>query len=671
MRSNVFLSIALAVVLVSCGGGGGGGGTTPLAGCLAFVQAGPDPGDVAGGPGGVGDGGGSGAGSAGGVEGQFKRALVTVEQADGKQVGEAEVDDTYGMVRVELCGYRGPVRFTLRGRADGTTVYYDEGRDAQLPFPANETIHTVVAAYDKNVGITPLTEAAYQYIIAKYGADGWKNAANVREANEAIRAEFNRHLPVGLQIEDITRLPAIIGAATAAGSLPASPNALYGTVISGLAQSAALFNVGDITPALTISRQIGRDLSDGKLDLFYCSNGDPTNCTPAPVLDGKTFNSPSSTYSPAQFAEMVNTGIGQISAKFGDAKNRDATLPFTQIKIFSFGSQSGAGYSDTSPIFLLRNDGNVYFWPRRDRPIALYDTGYRQMYAASSMFGSKRDGRVFKDPAITYPPPSDPNGAATVASPPTEAPDYFAATRIAGTAATFSSSFNQLVRKQDAKVYLDTGTSTSTGGTLGAAVFADAVDVAVARGGAGAGSFYAVRADGRVFAWGWNGAQSTLGLDRSDTTIAAPTINPTLANIVSVAGCMFGGFAVSRDGLVWGWGAGTTECAGVTSRTAILVDSINAFGPVAQLQCGSFWGCIGLTRKGEMIVWGFFRDAADATQIYSTPPIKLTLPPGRRGIYVGATSLFVYGLLDDGQIVVFKGRPENPTFIDTAGVPIQ
>lgn len=479
------LVAGLAALVVACGGGGGGGGAPPIP-CVATLQPGPVPGDV-GGPGGaagVGDGGGTGAGSAGGVEGQFKRALIGVEQADGKVLTDAQVDDTYGMVRVDLCNYNGPVKFTLKGKADGSTVYYDEGKAAELPFPANETMRVVIESYNKNVGITPLTEAAYQYVTAKYGANGWKTAANVREANETIRAEFNRHLPVALQIEDITRLPAIIGPATGVGTLPASKNALYGTVLSGLAQSAALFNVGEITPALTIARQIGLDLSDGKLDLFYCSNGDPANCTVAPVLDGRAFPAPRSTYSTAQFAEMVNTGISQISARFGNDANKGAALKFTQVKIFSRDASGGGGYTDNSPIFLLRNDGNVYFWPRRDRAMSLYDSGYRQMYAASTMLGSKLNGAVFKDPTIAYPPPNDPNGVATAAFPPAEMPDYFAATRIAGTATTFSSSFNQIVRKQDSLAYVDTR-ATNTGGVLGAAVLSNVVDVAVARGSAG------------------------------------------------------------------------------------------------------------------------------------------------------------------------------------------
>jgi hypothetical protein len=673
MRTRLWLTAAVAALLNSCGGGGGGGGLP----CVALVQSGPVAGDVAGGPGGVGDGSGSGgAGSVGGVEGQFKRALIRVDQADGRFVGEAQVDDTYGMVRMELCQYRGSVKFTLRGRADGATVYYDEGKATELPFPANEEIHALIPSYDKNVGITPLTEAAYQYVLAKYGADGWKVAANVREANEAVRVEFNRHLPAALQIEDITRLPAIIGPTTPAGSLPATRNGLYGTVISGLAQSAALFNVGEITPALTIARQIGRDLSDGRLDLFYCSNGDPANCTPAPVLDGQVFTTPRATYSTPQFAEMMNTGVSQISGRFGNTGNQGAVLSFTQIKIFYRCCDTGNNYTDTRPIFLLRSDGNVYFWPRRDRPMTLYATGYRQLYPRSSMLGSTRDGRVFFDPAVDFGDPNDPNAVATVASPPREAAQYAGTTRIGGTEDTFISHFNQIVRRQDGNAYVDTA-RVGPGGTLGPAMVPDAIDVSVSHGDGGDGSFFAATARGQVYAWGWNGRGHSLGLGAAiiDDFINTPTLNPVLTNIVSVSGCRFGGLALDRAGKVWVWGGagaasttGTAECAGIWSALPVEAASINVFGSISQLQCSSTRRCVAMTRSGEVVAWGIFSDLVGAPAV---PPTRVPLPAGRRAIYIGAGGIFVYGLLDDGKILVFKDQPGNPTFIDTTGVPIQ
>lgn len=632
-----------------------------------YVDSGPAPGDGSGG--GVGDGDGSGAGSVGGVEGQFRNVSIHVELADGRVIGEATVDDTYGMVHADVGDYQGPVKFTLSARADGSSQYFDEGKGALLPFPAGETRHSVVATYDKNVGITPLTEAAYQYIVAKYGQDGWKNAANIREANEAIRVEFNRQLPVGLQIEDITRLPAIVGPDTKDGSLPATKNGLYGTVLAGLTNSAALFNVGESAPALAISRQLMRDLSDGKLDLFFCANGDPVNCRSAPVFDGKNFTAPASMYSAPQFAEMFNTGVSQMSGRYGDAKNQAAALQFTQVKIFVRDAANAGTYNNTAPMFLLRNDGNVYFWPRRDQPMTLYAKGFRQLYAASSMLGSTRDGKVFKDPVIDYGDPNDPNAVAK-AAPPVEAPDYAGTTRLAGTPETVSSKFNQIVRKLDGNAYLDTQ-ATSGGGAIGPAVLNNVMDVAVARTDTGAGSYYAATATGNVYAWGRNGAASTLGLDRSDETIAAPTLSPYLQEIVSVAGCASGGFALDRTGKVWGWGAGTIECAAVNSRVPVTADRINEFGSVAQLQCASFWGCLAVTNRGELILWGRIRSSSSATTIYETPPFMLQMPNGQRAIYVGATSLFVYALLDDGKVAVFETRPQIPTLIDTDNVPIR
>jgi len=75
-----------------------------------------------------------------------------------------------------------------------------------------------------------------------------------------------------------------------------------------------------------------------------------------------------------------------------------------------------------------------------------------------------------------------------------------------------------------------------------------------------------------------------------------------------------------------------------------------------------------MTRSGEVVAWGIFSDLVGAPAV---PPTRVPLPAGRRAIYIGAGGIFVYGLLDDGKILVFKDQPGNPTFIDTTGVPIQ
>jgi hypothetical protein len=122
--------------------------------------------------------------------------------------------------------------------------------------------------------------------------------------------------------------------------------------------------------------------------------------------------------------------------------------------------------------------------------------------------------------------------------------------------------------------------------------------------------------------------------------------------------------ALDRDGRVWGWGVDVfgglnEDCGGVSSPVPVLA-AINSFGPFSQLQCAVFLDCLALTRAGDVILFGS-----------NSPGQKLSLPPGRRGIYLGATNLFVYGLLDDGKIFVFSAeQPLTPIFIDTSGVPI-
>jgi hypothetical protein len=56
-----------------------------------------------------------------------------------------------------------------------------------------------------------------------------------------------------------------------------------------------------------------------------------------------------------------------------------------------------------------------------------------------------------------------------------------------------------------------------------------------------------------------------------------------------------------------------------------------------------------------MVVWGIFRDPAFFP---ATPATRVPLPEGRKVTFIGAAELMVFGLIDDGTLVLF---PEDIT----------
>jgi 6-phosphogluconolactonase (cycloisomerase 2 family) len=293
-RTAAWLAGMLCTLLVACGGGGGGGGGAGSGGVVGGVAvklevtssyegvtfyAGANYNDGSGdatGEGGSsggaagGDGGDSGGAGAGGGLGAFVNAVITVVRADGTVVGSAPTD-AYGMVSIKNGGDKQPLLITAQGAANAT--YWDEALQKQVPFPATQTLHVMVAAtgtgqtLSKNVGITPLTEAAYQYAVTNLGGvNAWKSAANINAANQAVMAEFNRFVPSTMQIDDITRLPALAHDATTQVFGTVSKNVTYGLINSGLVRAAIRRNPGSTAPGIDLLRQITLDLSDGKLD---------------------------------------------------------------------------------------------------------------------------------------------------------------------------------------------------------------------------------------------------------------------------------------------------------------------------------------------------------------------------------------------------------------------
>ena len=316
-QSAALLASLLCTFLVACGGGGGGapGVSHPIE-----VRSGYDPVTNSGGlsytdgnfsTGGSGGGGGTGgsAGAGGGL-GAFRNALVTVVRADGTAVGSA-LTDRFGMVTIENGGDKQPLLITVQG-ADNAR-YWDEALQQELPFPATQILHVMVAAtgagetLSKNVGITPLTEAAYQYAVANLGGvNAWKTAANVAIANQAVAGEFNRFLPSTLQIDDITRLPALARDDQAQVFDATSKNVNYGLVSAGLVRAASMHNPG-AAPGIELLRQLTLDLSDGRL------NGvGPRNEPVAP--------SGQQAYDPSSLSADLLVGVAQMADINGKAQ---------------------------------------------------------------------------------------------------------------------------------------------------------------------------------------------------------------------------------------------------------------------------------------------------------------------------------------------------------------
>jgi hypothetical protein len=252
------------------GGGDGAGGS----------------GGSGGGDGGAGGSGGSGGGDggagAGGGEGMVLNALMTVTRlSDGAVLGSALTDSVRGLVTIRPRAADGPVLLTLTGRTGAK--YYDEGTGQFVDFGPDQVLHALVDRFDENIGVSPLTEAAYRYALNNVGTvradvmSGKSKLATagdlrgltvdqVDEANETARAAINTTLPPALQLVSVKSLPTPVDNSSGETALPVNRYGIAETVIGGLVKAAAARRPDKKQPALGLTEQVARDLTDGTLD---------------------------------------------------------------------------------------------------------------------------------------------------------------------------------------------------------------------------------------------------------------------------------------------------------------------------------------------------------------------------------------------------------------------
>lgn len=221
----------------------------------------------------------------GGGPGLLRNASVEIVFRNGFRLAQAKTDAATGMVTLVPCELAAqvPALITVHGEPGSGASYYDAGRGSWASFEG-ETLHGLIQRFeqDRNIAVTPLTEAQYQRVLA-LGASTqvagglalksvdmpWHDAARVQVAHDEVLGAINDQLPGIYRLSQLDQLPVMLGQQTdveGSAALPKNAAGVYGAVLVGLAKTAAANRPDDSAPALTLSHRFSADLADGRLD---------------------------------------------------------------------------------------------------------------------------------------------------------------------------------------------------------------------------------------------------------------------------------------------------------------------------------------------------------------------------------------------------------------------
>jgi hypothetical protein len=658
------LALLSVLLLGSCGGGGGGGAdcdttnSCPVANDLGVFTGFPDSGNLnwesaSAGDGGTGDGGASGDGGvgAGGDFGQFRGANICVFLDNGTQLGCALTDNLKGMVTIKPGrDYRGGLRIELSGTP--TATYYEEGRDTFVPFPADRKIRVWVPAINRNIGITPFTEAAYRMLTEGSAPESvggtTPTKAQIRAANERVRLALNEHFPTALHVDDIARLPFIKSQSLPAGSMSTDPRGRYGLVNGAFSKQASFHNSDTATPTLDAVRQLAEDMLDGRLD------GRNGSASAAPAA--------ARTYDPNTFTSELTSALAEQAARFGAQEALDVlpkVLNFGNVRYEGYlfdGSISKAGTANSTVAgWVAGNTKNFTTGQQFDRlpgrrALALFSNNGHGggFYKADAngprhrvyAIGDNVNGELGLGTRVST------NALAievTLPGAPSHIVGGFAHTvaRMADGSvwAWGDNSFGQLGQNDAALANSLT--------PLRVTLPVSAVAVAASN-----VTSYALGADGKVYAWGANGGYGMLGNGSADGTALAPIEVAGLADIVQISARDNDVVVLRRDGAVWHWGSHPApENAFVPgdpsapylggTRTPVQIAGLPAGVGVRKILTEQGLFAV-LLANGHIYTWGVHFDITagqvlrGATQMAATrmlglPPLRDMMPGGFQG----------------------------------------
>ena len=193
--------------------------------------------------------------------GKILNAKVIARNAkSGIEIGTGNTGNT-GIATFNVTKTTDPVVVEVQGSA--TAKYVDESKlsstnNGETNFDAAQKIRVTIPALGSNIGVSTLTEVAYQAALKKASNDEKAISADIAtQANEAIRKAL------APELTSITAAPTVIGSMA---DLAALQNTEAGKYALKLAALAKLISSEDATPALTALNKLASDIADGNFD---------------------------------------------------------------------------------------------------------------------------------------------------------------------------------------------------------------------------------------------------------------------------------------------------------------------------------------------------------------------------------------------------------------------
>jgi len=285
--------------------------------------------------------------------------MTMTRLSDGALLGSAITDASRGLVTIKPCRADFPVLLTLTGQAGAK--YFDEGTNQLTDFGPSNVLHALIDTFDENVGVSPLTEAAYRYALNNFVRDPQQiragtiplaaignvtglTLAQVKAANAVVLSEINRQQTAGMKLTTAKSLPTPIDSQSPGDALPNNRYGVAAAVLGGLAAMGKGYVAANASPALATGEQFARDLTDGKLDGFGLDGLPASGAGPV-------------NYDAVRFPIAASVGANAIGARFGTTSTLARATTVTERTSMAGGSWTVCFESDDAASLL--KDGSV------------------------------------------------------------------------------------------------------------------------------------------------------------------------------------------------------------------------------------------------------------------------------------------------------------------------